>query len=145
MTSSNKVNGGGRKFMVPQLKISIKSNGPSCRIAGRSSFGKLVPDQDKLIKLVKEVISLWGGFYLADLFPLRKWLHEISGINFKLLKAHTKADVILENMEKKGKMVERVMMSLEVKIWSMFYYGSWRVRNFECQSPIRISKQLFLS
>nr|XP_016436344.1 PREDICTED: premnaspirodiene oxygenase-like [Nicotiana tabacum] len=63
-----------------------------------SAFGKVIHDQDKLIMLVKDVTLLAGGFDLANLFPSRKWLHEISGLKSRMLKLHTKIDVILENI-----------------------------------------------
>ncbi|XP_015072752.1 premnaspirodiene oxygenase-like [Solanum pennellii] len=64
----------------------------------RSAFGKVVHDQDKLIMLVKECVSLSSGFDLTDLFPSYKWLHGISGMKSRLLKAHERVDVILEKL-----------------------------------------------
>ncbi|WMV26515.1 hypothetical protein MTR67_019900 [Solanum verrucosum] len=67
-------------------------------VTSRSAFGKVVHDQDKLIMLVKEVVSLSSGFNLTDLLPLHKWFHGISGMKSRLLKAHEKVDVILEKL-----------------------------------------------
>ncbi|KAJ8541588.1 hypothetical protein K7X08_002404 [Anisodus acutangulus] len=75
-------------------KISWFTGSVTCR----SAFGKVVHDQDKLIMLVKEAISLSAGFDVADLFPSLKWLHRISGMKSRLLKAHKNVDVILEKL-----------------------------------------------
>ncbi|XP_060198370.1 premnaspirodiene oxygenase-like [Lycium barbarum] len=53
----------------------------------RSAFGKVVHDQDTLIMLVTWLI-----------FPSHKWLHGISGMKSRLLKAREKVDVILEKI-----------------------------------------------
>ncbi|XP_016446862.1 premnaspirodiene oxygenase [Nicotiana tabacum] len=80
------------------INLSDKMFWFTSSVTCRSAFGKVIHDQDKLIMLVKDVTLLAGGFDLADLFPSRKWLHEISGLKSKMLKVHTKIDVILENI-----------------------------------------------
>ncbi|KAH0762983.1 hypothetical protein KY290_019056 [Solanum tuberosum] len=64
----------------------------------RSAFGKIINGQDKLIMLIKDITLLAGATELADLFPSRKWLHQIYGLKSKILKVHKEADVILENI-----------------------------------------------
>ncbi|PHT64294.1 hypothetical protein T459_31821 [Capsicum annuum] len=49
----------------------------SCMIC-RSAFGKVLKEQDEFIKLIGEVVSLAGGFDVADIFPSYKFLHSLS-------------------------------------------------------------------
>ncbi|XP_059281762.1 premnaspirodiene oxygenase-like [Lycium ferocissimum] len=80
------------------INILDKFNWFASCVTCRSVCGKVVHDQDKMIMLVKGVISLSTGFELADMFPSRKWLHNFNGLKFKLMKAHVKVDVLLENI-----------------------------------------------
>ncbi|XP_059280212.1 premnaspirodiene oxygenase-like [Lycium ferocissimum] len=80
------------------INLSDKFNWFSSCVTSRSVCGKVVHDQDKLIMLVKDVVSLATGFELAEMFPSRKWLHKFSGLKSKLMKAHAKVDVLLENI-----------------------------------------------
>ncbi|KAM7481479.1 hypothetical protein LguiB_006062 [Lonicera macranthoides] len=67
-------------------------------IVCRASFGRRCKEEDALIKLSQEVISLAGGFDVADLFPSLKFLHVICGMRPKLEKLQKKIDKILENI-----------------------------------------------
>ncbi|KAJ8562235.1 hypothetical protein K7X08_011526 [Anisodus acutangulus] len=64
----------------------------------RSAFGKVCKDQNELITLIHRAQSLSGGFELADLFPSKKFLHGISGMKSKLMKARNKVDTVLDNI-----------------------------------------------
>ncbi|PHT43204.1 Cytochrome 71D7 [Capsicum baccatum] len=64
----------------------------------RSAFGNVCKDQRELITLIHQAQSLSGGFELADLFPSKKFLHGISGMESKLTKAHKKIDAVLDNI-----------------------------------------------
>ncbi|XP_059283660.1 premnaspirodiene oxygenase-like [Lycium ferocissimum] len=64
----------------------------------RSAFGNVCKDQNELIKLIHQAQSLSGGFELADLFPSKKFLHGLSGMESKLMKARNKIDVVLDNI-----------------------------------------------
>lgn len=64
----------------------------------RSALGKICGDQDKLIIFMREIISLAGGFSVADFFPTWKMLHDVGGSKTRLLKAHRKIDEILQNV-----------------------------------------------
>ncbi|CAN4113098.1 unnamed protein product [Withania somnifera] len=64
----------------------------------RSTFGKLCKDQNELITLLHRAQSLSGGFELADLFPSKTFLHGISGMESKLMKARNKVDTVLDNI-----------------------------------------------
>ncbi|KAH0717165.1 hypothetical protein KY285_013196 [Solanum tuberosum] len=64
----------------------------------RSALGKICCDQDKLIIFMREIISLAGGFSVADFFPTWKMLHDVGGSKTRLVKAHRKIDEILENV-----------------------------------------------
>ncbi|XP_031098972.1 premnaspirodiene oxygenase-like [Ipomoea triloba] len=63
----------------------------------KAAFGRVRrEDQERFIVLVKEALSLAGGFGVADLFPSKKWIHYISGTKPRLLKVHREVDKIFE-------------------------------------------------
>ncbi|XP_004243471.1 premnaspirodiene oxygenase-like [Solanum lycopersicum] len=64
----------------------------------RSAFGNVCKDQRELITLIHQAQSLSGGFELADLFPSKKYLHGISGMESKLMNARYKIDQVLDNI-----------------------------------------------
>ncbi|KAJ8557237.1 hypothetical protein K7X08_002862 [Anisodus acutangulus] len=64
----------------------------------RSAFGKVCKDHNELITLIHQAQSLSGGFELADLFPSKKFLHGISGMESKLMKARNNIDAVLDNI-----------------------------------------------
>ncbi|MCD7457051.1 hypothetical protein HAX54_033968 [Datura stramonium] len=64
----------------------------------RSAFGEVCKDQNELITLIHRAQSLSGGFELSDLFPSKTFLHGISGMKSKLMKARSKVDVVLDNI-----------------------------------------------
>ncbi|KAJ8564922.1 hypothetical protein K7X08_001382 [Anisodus acutangulus] len=65
----------------------------------RSSFGKACKDRNEaMINLIHGVLSLAGGFKLADLFPSKKFLSGTSGMESKLMKARTKVDAVLDKV-----------------------------------------------
>ncbi|KAM3360306.1 cytochrome 71D7-like [Capsicum galapagoense] len=69
----------------------------SCMIC-RSAFGQVLKEQDEFIKLIGEVVSLAGGFDVADIFPSYKFLHSLSPAKQTLLDAHRKVDAIVEDV-----------------------------------------------
>uniref|UniRef100_M1BR19 Cytochrome P450 n=1 Tax=Solanum tuberosum TaxID=4113 RepID=M1BR19_SOLTU len=75
-------------------KIFLLSNCITCR----SAFGKICKDRDEFITIMKEVLLLGAGFFLADLFPSCKLLHNITGEKTRMVNAHKKVDVILEEI-----------------------------------------------
>ncbi|KAM7477538.1 hypothetical protein LguiA_025751 [Lonicera macranthoides] len=75
-------------------KISSWSNDIVCR----ATFGARCKDEDSLIKLLKEAVSLGGGFDVADLFPSFKFLHVIFGLRPKLEKLQRKLDRIYDSI-----------------------------------------------
>ncbi|KAH0749001.1 hypothetical protein KY290_028233 [Solanum tuberosum] len=75
-------------------KIFLLSNCITCR----SAFGKICKDRDEFITIMKEVLLLGAGFFLVDLFPSCKLLHNITGEKTRMVNAHKKVDVILEEI-----------------------------------------------
>ncbi|KAM3201078.1 Cytochrome [Capsicum annuum] len=69
----------------------------SCMIC-RSAFGQVLKEQDEFIKLIGQVVSLAGGFDVADIFPSYKFLHSLSPAKKTLLDAHRKVDAIVEDV-----------------------------------------------
>ncbi|KAM7477537.1 hypothetical protein LguiA_025750 [Lonicera macranthoides] len=64
----------------------------------RATFGARFKDEDSLIKLLKEAVSLGGGFDVADLFPSFKFLRVIFGLRPKLEKLQRKLDQIYDSI-----------------------------------------------
>lgn len=77
-------------------KILWFMNSVTCR----SAFGKICKDRDELIMLIHRALSLSSGFELADLFPSKTFLHGISGMESKLMKARNKVDIFLDDIIK---------------------------------------------
>ncbi|XP_019190859.1 PREDICTED: premnaspirodiene oxygenase-like [Ipomoea nil] len=66
-------------------------------LIAKVAFGRVCSeDQGKFIALLKQVLSLAGGFDLGDLFPSKKWIHYTSGMKPKLLKLHHELDKIFD-------------------------------------------------
>ncbi|XP_015078498.1 premnaspirodiene oxygenase-like [Solanum pennellii] len=75
-------------------KIFLFSNSIICR----SAFGKICKDRDEFITILKEILLLTGGFDVADLFPSWKLLHKITGTKSRLISAHKKVDIVMEEI-----------------------------------------------
>ncbi|KAH0714272.1 hypothetical protein KY284_007177 [Solanum tuberosum] len=65
----------------------------------RSAFGQLLKEQNKFIKLIREVLRLADqGFDMADIFPSYKFLYGLGGVKQKILDVHHKVDSIVEDV-----------------------------------------------
>ncbi|XP_057432549.1 germacrene A acid 8-beta-hydroxylase-like [Lotus japonicus] len=64
----------------------------------KAAFGKKYEEQEEFISEVKQIIKLAGGFYIGDLFPSAKWLHNFSGMRPRLEKLNQVLDRILDNI-----------------------------------------------
>ena len=67
-------------------------------ITSRAAFGEKYMEQDEFISLVREVVQIFGGFFIGDLFPSAKWLQNLTGMRPRLEKLHKKVDRILEKI-----------------------------------------------
>nr|AFK35275.1 unknown [Lotus japonicus] len=67
-------------------------------ITSRSAFGKRYMEQEEFISCVREVMTLAGGFNIADLFPSAKWLENLTRMRSKFEYLHQKMDRILETI-----------------------------------------------
>ncbi|XP_060214645.1 premnaspirodiene oxygenase-like [Lycium barbarum] len=75
-------------------KIFLFTNSVTCR----SAFGKICKDRDEFITILKEVLLLGSGFFVADLFPSWKLLHNIRGETSRMVNAHKKVDAVMEDI-----------------------------------------------
>ncbi|PHT31578.1 hypothetical protein CQW23_27915 [Capsicum baccatum] len=64
----------------------------------RSAFGQVLKEQDKFVKLMNRVVTLAGGFDMADIFPSFKLLHFLSPAKQKLIDFHHKVDSTVEDV-----------------------------------------------
>ncbi|CAL5402677.1 unnamed protein product [Camellia sinensis] len=67
-------------------------------VTARAAFGKKNRDQEELMEAMDEVVALYGGFSVADMYPSVKLLQVMSGMRRKLEKLHKRVDQILENI-----------------------------------------------
>ncbi|KAM3201088.1 hypothetical protein P3L10_033451 [Capsicum annuum] len=87
----------------------------SCMIC-RSAFGKVLKEQDEFIKLIGEVVSLAGGFDVADIFPSYKFLHSLRGEDL--------VDVLLRLMKDRSLQFPITNDSIKAIIDDMFAAGT---------------------
>ncbi|XP_052206860.1 uncharacterized protein LOC127811193 [Diospyros lotus] len=80
------------------INLTQKILSSAYSITSRAAFGKKFSDQELFISTIKEVLRLAGGFDISDLYPSAEWLHLISGMKHKLVKAHKEVDKILGNI-----------------------------------------------
>nr|GMD81220.1 premnaspirodiene oxygenase-like [Ipomoea batatas] len=79
------------------INLTEKVSWFTSSVIAKVAFGRVCSDdQEKFIALLKEVLSLAGGFDVDDLFPSKKWIHYISGMKPKLLKLHHELDRIFD-------------------------------------------------
>ncbi|CAI9118600.1 OLC1v1020190C1 [Oldenlandia corymbosa var. corymbosa] len=76
-------------------KIFSYTSSMVCRAAFGRTFGQ---HREKLVELLKEVLSRASGFDISDLFPSWKILHHLSWIKPKLVEVHNKFDEILDSI-----------------------------------------------
>ncbi|XP_060176862.1 premnaspirodiene oxygenase-like [Lycium barbarum] len=67
-------------------------------ITCKAAFGELLKDQEKFIRIVRELMELAGGFSVADIFPSIKILHVLSGLRSRIWKVHKNVDAIVEGV-----------------------------------------------
>nr|GLL44741.1 premnaspirodiene oxygenase-like [Ipomoea trifida] len=81
----------------PIINLIEKVNWFTSSVIAKVAFGRVCSeDQEKFITLLKQVVSLAGGFDVGDLFPSKKWIHYISAMKPKLLKLHHELDRIFD-------------------------------------------------
>ncbi|KAI3473005.1 hypothetical protein Pfo_030088 [Paulownia fortunei] len=70
-----------------------------CGIICRATVGRVCKDQESLIMIIKEAVSIAGVFNFADVFPSMKFLHFLSsGSRRRLEKMHERIDCILKDI-----------------------------------------------
>lgn len=70
-----------------------------CGIIWRATVGRACSDQESLIAIIKEAVSIAAVFNVADLFPSMRFLHFLSaGSRRRLESMHVRVDRILEDI-----------------------------------------------
>jgi len=80
------------------INLSEKVFSLANRITSRAAFGKKCKYEKQFISLVKETLSLSGGFNVPDVFPSLKFLAFLTGMKPALEKIHKKMDKILDDI-----------------------------------------------
>nr|GEW90583.1 putative cytochrome P450 [Tanacetum cinerariifolium] len=75
-------------------KIFTLMNAITCR----ATVGSRCKDQEQLVQLIVESISLASGFDMSDLFPSIKILHIVTGMRNKLWRMRKRIDVIFDDV-----------------------------------------------
>ncbi|KAL8048483.1 hypothetical protein ABFX02_07G069200 [Erythranthe guttata] len=78
------------------INLTEKVFGMISSITCRAVFGEVLKDRDSLVYLMKEGLSMAGGFQLVDLFPSWKLLNILSWSNNKLWRMRRKVDLVLD-------------------------------------------------
>ncbi|KAK6158760.1 hypothetical protein DH2020_006074 [Rehmannia glutinosa] len=81
------------------INLTQKFLSVECGIICRATVGRVWKDQESVIMIIKEDVSIAGVFNFADVFPSMKFLHFLSaGSRRRLEKMHQKIDCILEDI-----------------------------------------------
>ncbi|XP_049408725.1 premnaspirodiene oxygenase-like [Solanum stenotomum] len=75
-------------------KIFLFTNCIICR----SAFGKVCKDRGEFLTTLKEVLLLAAGFFMADLYPSWKLLHNLRGEKTRMVNAHKKVDAVMKEI-----------------------------------------------
>ncbi|XP_019078123.1 cytochrome P450 71D10-like [Vitis vinifera] len=67
-------------------------------IIARAAIGEKFEGQDAFLSVMKEIVELFSGFCVADMYPSVKWLDLISGMRYKLDKVFQRTDRMLQNI-----------------------------------------------
>ncbi|CAI0440893.1 unnamed protein product [Linum tenue] len=68
-------------------------------VTARAAFGgKTGEDQAEFFTIADEILREAAGFSLADVFPSRRWLHRICGIEATLVDIRRRLDRVLDNI-----------------------------------------------
>ncbi|XP_071720159.1 premnaspirodiene oxygenase-like [Rutidosis leptorrhynchoides] len=86
------------KLKSKNVNLSDKIFGTTNTVVCKVVVGNKCKDQEKLIELLNEFISLTSGFVLSDLFPSIKILPLITGTKQKVIKLRDKMDVIFDSI-----------------------------------------------
>ncbi|KAG8375472.1 hypothetical protein BUALT_Bualt10G0103400 [Buddleja alternifolia] len=86
------------------VNLTEKIFGFTSSITCRAAFGKVMRDRDTVITMLKNAVSVAGGFELADLFPSNKLLNALSWNKHKLLRMRRKLDTILDDIIEEHKL-----------------------------------------
>ncbi|KAE8693525.1 putative Retrotransposon protein, unclassified, expressed [Hibiscus syriacus] len=69
----------------------------SLTILSRTAFGGRFKQQDAFKKLLPDIVELFGGISVFDVYPSIKFLHLINAVRPKQRRLHREADLILES------------------------------------------------
>ncbi|XP_038688575.1 cytochrome P450 71D10-like [Tripterygium wilfordii] len=82
-------------------------------ITSKAAIGNSGEMHGAFVPLVREMVEVFGGFSLADMFPSIKLFHMISGMRTRLDKLHREVDKILENIINEHKVKKATIDSSE--------------------------------
>uniref|UniRef100_A0A3Q7HQ86 Cytochrome P450 n=1 Tax=Solanum lycopersicum TaxID=4081 RepID=A0A3Q7HQ86_SOLLC len=83
----------GNTINMTQI-IFLFSNSIICR----SAFGKICKNREEFLTILKEVLLLGAGFFVGDLFPSWRLIHNLRGEKTRMVNAHNKVDVVMEEI-----------------------------------------------
>ncbi|XP_059283473.1 cytochrome P450 71D10-like [Lycium ferocissimum] len=80
------------------INLSARIFSMTYAITARAAFGKENKYQEDFIKCVEDVVKVYAGFSISDVYPSIKLLETISGMRAKVEKVHKRIDAILEHI-----------------------------------------------
>ncbi|XP_017980090.1 PREDICTED: premnaspirodiene oxygenase-like [Theobroma cacao] len=85
-------------------------------ILSRAAFGGKCKHQDAFKKLLPDVVALFGGLTVVDVYPSVKLLHLINAMRPKNKKLHNKVDKILESVIQEHRATKLTTMTGESEV-----------------------------
>lgn len=86
------------------INLSDKFYSLATDVVSRAAIGSKCKYQQDFASVVGEIISVAGGFNIADLYPSLSFLRSMSGLKSAVLKIQNKTDKILEDIISEHKM-----------------------------------------
>lgn len=87
-----------RSMRGSQINMTKEIHVFTNRIICRSAFGKICKAREEFLTTLKDILLLAAGFFLADLYPSWKFLHNIGGEKTRMVNAHKKIDAIMQDI-----------------------------------------------
>ncbi|EOY13939.1 Cytochrome P450 [Theobroma cacao] len=85
-------------------------------ILSRTAFGGKCKHQDVFKKLIPDILALFGGLSIVDVYPSVKLLHLINAMRPKIKKLHNKVDEILESVIQERRATKLTTMTGESEV-----------------------------
>lgn len=117
-------------------------------ITARAAFGKRSKHQEAFRSALDEMLTLMGGFCIADLYPSIKILQKMSTVKKKYQKLHNEIDMIMQDIIDEHQSIQREpgrdedIVDALLKIQHENEHSQHRITDVTMKSIILVSLQL---